>query len=78
VSLTAPAFALERRKGGVINPQAHALVAAVVGSSLASAERRGRGAGRGETCLLWTVSAGERAAPLQRPPPPRFPVLFCA
>jgi hypothetical protein len=37
----------------------------------------GRGAGRAESCLLWTVSAGERAAPLQRPPPPRFPVLFC-
>ena len=32
---------LQRRKGDVVNPQTHAITAAVVGSSLASAERRG-------------------------------------
>ena len=45
-------------------------------------ERRAQGSrgGAWETCLLWTVSAGERATPLQRPllPPPPRPVLFCA
>ena len=60
VSFTGPTLPLQRRKGVRVNPQPHTLIAAVVGSSLASGERRGRGAGRGETCLLWTVSAGER------------------
>ena len=45
----------------------------VAGSSFANAERS---ASRRGARLLWTVSAGERAAPLQRPPP--IPVLFCA
>ena len=76
MSFTGPTLPLQRRRG--VNPQPHALIAAVVGSSLASGEREGRGVAW-ETCLLWTVSAGERATPLQQPPPPpRFPVLFCA
>jgi hypothetical protein len=60
VSFTGSTLPLQRRKGVRVNPQSHTVIAAVVGSSLASGERRGRGAGRGETCLLWTVSAGER------------------
>jgi hypothetical protein len=71
------ALPLQRLKGAVVNPQAHTLAAAVVGSSSASAERRRVEArGVGKTYLHWTVSADERAAPLQRPPP--RPVLFCA
>jgi hypothetical protein len=46
------ALAPHSRKGAVINLQAQALVAAVVGPSLASAERRGRGAGRGNLSSL--------------------------
>jgi hypothetical protein len=49
LTFTGPALAPQRRKGNVINPYAHTLAAAVVGSSLASAERSGveaRGVGK--------------------------------
>src|SRR5580704_7571958 len=51
-AFTGHALPLRRRKGAVVNPQAHALVAAVVRSSLASAERRRSRRAGGKTCLL--------------------------
>jgi hypothetical protein len=53
VSSTGPALPLQRRKYDVVNSQAHTLAAAVVGSSLASAERRG---------LNWIRAAGPSEA----------------
>jgi hypothetical protein len=54
-AFTGHALPLQRRKGAVVNPQAHALVAAVVRSSLASAERRGSRRAAWENLSSWTV-----------------------
>jgi hypothetical protein len=62
-TFTGHALAPQSSKGAAVNPQAHALVAAVLDRAC-RAPSAGVGAwGVGETCLLWTVSVGERAAP---------------
>jgi hypothetical protein len=58
--LTGPAFATQSREGAVVNSQAYALVAAVVGSILASAERKG------STFGAWGTGRASRAVQRHR------------